>query len=155
MAVKSNITRENGNDDMDPWKSKKGQYNGKYLFKKPALMGVRLMIYLPQISMPHTKEDYDIERFWKLESLGIQGNDKLNTEKQNIKEFSSTSITYEDGKYVANFPWIEECHELPTNKMIARARTHRVVNRLNQEPNVFKIYGDIIKEQENVVSSKR
>ncbi|XP_071153391.1 uncharacterized protein [Mytilus edulis] len=96
----------------------------------------------------HTKEDYDIERFWKLESLGIQGNDKLNTEKQNIKEFSSTSITYEDGKYVANFPWIEECHELPTNKMIARARTHRVVNRLNQEPNLFKIYGDIIKEQE-------
>ncbi|XP_063408175.1 uncharacterized protein LOC134691539 [Mytilus trossulus] len=32
--------------------------------------------------------------------------------------------------------------------MIARARTHRVVNRLNQEPNLFKIYGDIIKEQE-------
>ncbi|VDI23051.1 Hypothetical predicted protein [Mytilus galloprovincialis] len=96
----------------------------------------------------HTKEDYDIERFWKLESLGIQENDKLNTEKQNIKEFSSTSITYENGKYVAKLPWIEECPELPTNEMIARARTHRVVNRLNQEPNLFKIYGDIIKEQE-------
>ncbi|XP_063406477.1 uncharacterized protein LOC134690407 [Mytilus trossulus] len=95
----------------------------------------------------HTKKDYDIERFWKLESLGIQENDKLNTEKQNIKEFSSTSITYEDGKYVAKLPWIEECYELPTKEMIARARTHRVVNRLNQEPNLFKIYGYIIKEK--------
>ncbi|VDI78048.1 Hypothetical predicted protein [Mytilus galloprovincialis] len=77
-----------------------------------------------------------------------QKNDKLNTEKQNIKEFSSTSITYEDGKYVAKLSWIDECPELPTNEMIARARTHRVVNRLNQEPKLFKIYGNIIKEQE-------
>ncbi|CAC5371375.1 unnamed protein product [Mytilus coruscus] len=46
----------------------------------------------------HTKEYYDIERFWKSESRGIQENDKLNTEKQNIKQFSPTSITYEDGK---------------------------------------------------------
>ncbi|XP_063420781.1 uncharacterized protein LOC134705998 [Mytilus trossulus] len=105
--------------------------------------------HMMHILSSHTKEDYDIERFRKLESLRIQENDKLNTEKQNIKEFSSTSIAYEDGKYVAQLPWIEECPELPTNEMIARARTHRVVNRLNQESNLFKRYhGYIIKEQE-------
>ncbi|VDI59823.1 Hypothetical predicted protein [Mytilus galloprovincialis] len=51
----------------------------------------------------------------------------------------STLQNFHGLKNVLNYRQIE---------MIARARTHRVVNRLNQEPNLFKIYGDIIKEQE-------
>ncbi|VDH99281.1 Hypothetical predicted protein [Mytilus galloprovincialis] len=126
ITVKSNITRENGNDDWTLGNLRKA---------------IQREISIQEAST-NGRETYDIPTASFHAGIGKKNGN------YNIKEFSSTSITYEDGKYVAKLPWIEECPELPTNEMIARARTHRVVNRLNQEPNLFKIYGDIIKEQE-------
>ncbi|VDI39016.1 Hypothetical predicted protein [Mytilus galloprovincialis] len=43
----------------------------------------------------------------------------------------------------------QEHPELPSNEMIARKRAYNVINRLAKEPEMLKIYGNIINDQEN------
>ncbi|VDI30698.1 Hypothetical predicted protein [Mytilus galloprovincialis] len=79
-AIKDDIVRGDGPTAMS---SKIG-----YLLSGPlTCTRVQRDSHMMHILSSHTKEDYDIERFWKLKSLGIQENDKLNTENRTSKNF--------------------------------------------------------------------
>ena len=64
---------------------------------------------LPSTSMmnimtSHSAEEVDLERFWKVESLGIEV-EPDQTHDSYSAEYQSASITFQDGKYFAKLPW--------------------------------------------------
>ncbi|VDI22616.1 Hypothetical predicted protein [Mytilus galloprovincialis] len=63
--------------------------------------------------------------------------------------YQENNIHLKDNRYIAKFPWKQKHPELPSNEMIARKRTYNVINRLAKEPEMLKIYGNIINDQEN------
>ncbi|VDI18676.1 Hypothetical predicted protein [Mytilus galloprovincialis] len=63
--------------------------------------------------------------------------------------YQENNIRLKDNRYIAKFPWKQEHLKLPSNEMIARKRIHNVINRLDKEPEMLKIYGNIITDQEN------
>ncbi|VDI52456.1 Hypothetical predicted protein [Mytilus galloprovincialis] len=71
------------------------------------------------LEMVRLLETCDLEKFWKLESLGIDEKE-VDTQLIDVMEtFAESSITKQNGKYVSKLPWKENCPEfLPTNKEI-------------------------------------
>ncbi|XP_063400011.1 uncharacterized protein LOC134684639 [Mytilus trossulus] len=95
-----------------------------------------------------TKE-CDLEKFWKLETLGIEQIDEKETGIKELREvYEKTCISYHDNRYFATLPWKEEHPPLPMNKEIAHRRTENVITRLKKEPHLLQQYGKIIGEQE-------
>ena len=66
----------------------------------------------------------DLEKFWKLETLGIEQIDEKVTGN---KEFREVYEKYHDNRYFAKLPWKEEHPPLPMNKEIAHRRTENVI----------------------------
>ncbi|XP_048745808.2 uncharacterized protein LOC125658566 [Ostrea edulis] len=93
--------------------------------------------------------EYDLERFWKLETLGISTEENDESMDAKIKHYQENNIYFRDNKYYAILPWKNEYPELPTNENIAKKRTANVVKRLTREPKMLEIYGDIIRDQES------
>ncbi|VDI78176.1 Hypothetical predicted protein [Mytilus galloprovincialis] len=95
------------------------------------------------------QETCDLEKFWKLESLGIDEKE-VDTQLIDVMEtFAESSITKQNGKYVSKLPWKENCPEfLPTNKEIVKRRTENVIRRISKDKEMFRMYGDIISDQE-------
>lgn len=94
----------------------------------------------------HDREEIKLERFWEIESLGI---DKNETADNNyLIDYQKSSISHRDGKYHAKLPWKDEHDTLPTNETVARRRTLSVVNRLRKDPDALQMYGEIIADQE-------
>jgi len=50
--------------------------------------------------------------------------------------------------YVARFPWKPDHSELPTKLTIAKQRTYQLVKHLSKNPDLLKVYPQIISEQE-------
>ncbi|XP_065941328.1 uncharacterized protein [Magallana gigas] len=77
----------------------------------------------------HKVEEVDLEKFWKIESMGIDD--------------------HKDGHYVAKIPWKENYPCLPTNYEIVKRRTENVIQRLAKDPKMLKLYSEIIQDQAN------
>ncbi|XP_060570474.1 uncharacterized protein LOC132728821 [Ruditapes philippinarum] len=107
--------------------------------------------------------DYDdLERFWKLESIGIlpaaeeKASDYLHNYQKNC-------ITFENDKYTASLPWKPDHPNLPDNYNITLRRTQNTIRRLREDPPLLQKYDGIIKDQEkggfiekvNVLPSER
>ncbi|XP_060570545.1 uncharacterized protein LOC132728870 [Ruditapes philippinarum] len=92
-------------------------------------------------------DSFDIERFWKLESLGISQEEE-NPEATYLENYQRDSITYNNGRYTAKLPWKEDHATLPTNYDITKKRTENVIRRLRQDPSSLQTYGEIINDQE-------
>ncbi|XP_053388749.1 uncharacterized protein LOC123533693 [Mercenaria mercenaria] len=88
----------------------------------------------------------DIEKFWKLESIGISPEDDRDDCK--LETYQQNSIKFIDGKYEAKLPWKEDHAPLPTNLEVTKKRTESLVRRLRREPNIFQKYSEIIQDQE-------
>ena len=94
-------------------------------------------------------EECDLEKFWKLETLGIERIDEKETGNKELREvYEKTCISFHDNRYFATLPWKEEHPPLPMNKEIAHRRTENVIKRLKKEPHLLQKYGEIIGEQE-------
>ena len=90
------------------------------------------------ILVHHNTEETDLEKFWKLESLGVDAKDQSEIKTaEAIENYMESSITMKTGKYVAQLPWKENAPELPTNKETAKQRTKSVINRLTKNPEIF------------------
>lgn len=115
----------------------------------PAKGNNNMSTSMMNILVCHKEEEIDLEKFWKLESLGIdtkeQNDPKLN---DIIEDYMDNSVIKQDEKYVAKLPWKEDSPELPTNKETAKRRTESVIRRLEKDPEIFRKYGEIIAEQE-------
>ncbi|XP_053373003.1 uncharacterized protein LOC128546473 [Mercenaria mercenaria] len=90
----------------------------------------------------------DLERFWRLESLGISENEENKSTTTYQEDYLRDSISYSNGHYSAKLPWKDDHETLPTNYDITRKRTENVIKRLGQDPQILQKYGDIIKDQE-------
>jgi hypothetical protein len=96
----------------------------------------------------HNIEEFDVERFWTVESLGIES--PSCKEKNPSLEYQNTSITREeDAGYVAAFPWKTEHPPLPSNFNVCERRTRSLARRLAKSPPLLETYGNIIDDQEN------
>ncbi|XP_053374153.1 uncharacterized protein LOC123529978 [Mercenaria mercenaria] len=95
----------------------------------------------------HVQEEVNLERFWEVESLGVEQKSVHQGYEEYIKQYQNTGISYENGKYIAKLPWKENHPILPSNELISRRRTVSVVNRLRKEPELFQKYREILSEQ--------
>ncbi|XP_063442540.1 uncharacterized protein LOC134722839 [Mytilus trossulus] len=102
------------------------------------------------ILTPHRLEECEIHKFWEIESIGTETDSevKAKTDLQEMTTYQENNIHLKDNRYIAKFPWKQEHPELPSNEMIARKRAYNVINRLAKEPEMLKIYGNIINDQE-------
>ena len=100
------------------------------------------------VIVSHKTEELNLEKFWEIESLGVE--DKTaNTENDEFqKMYEETAISYNNNRYIAKLPWKAEHPPLPTNKAVAFRRTESVIKRLRKEPKLLLKYGEIIDEQE-------
>ena len=91
-----------------------------------------------------TQREFNLERFWDLESVGVIPVDNLSDNV--LDQYTSSCVTRDlDGAYVARFPWKLD---QPSNFTIAKQRTRQLVKRLSKTPDLLKIYHQIISEQE-------
>ncbi|VDI82395.1 Hypothetical predicted protein, partial [Mytilus galloprovincialis] len=97
----------------------------------------------------HKQEECDLEKFWKLESLGIDAKEQNDPDlAESIENYLQTPITKKNDNYITKLPWRENAPELPTNEDIAKRRTESVIRRLKKDPEMFRKYGEIITDQE-------
>ncbi|MES9974415.1 MAG: DUF1759 domain-containing protein [Candidatus Thiodiazotropha sp.] len=100
------------------------------------------------IMTAHSVEEVDLEKFWKVESLGIEKTEPEQSQKSYLQEYQNSCISFKDGKYYAKLPWRDNHSVLPTNEEVAKRRTQQVIQRLKRDPALLQVYGDIISEQE-------
>ncbi|XP_065911194.1 uncharacterized protein [Dysidea avara] len=100
-----------------------------YLLSGPTHQGhpYSMATNVSMIATP-TQGDFDLERFWTLESIGI------------------SQAT--DGAYVARFPWRTHHPPLPSNYTVAERRTRQLAKRLATQPKLLQLYHQIIADQE-------
>lgn len=96
----------------------------------------------------HTQEEYNLEKIWEIESLGVTANNKSIENSDWMKTYQQTSISLNDQKYYAKLPWKNEHKPLPSNYVVAKKRTESVIRRHAKEPALLRKYGEIIAEQE-------
>jgi len=98
-------------------------------------------------SLPDTTS-FDMGRFWKLESKGINQKPTETDERSILEEYQEKNVSFKDKHYVAKLPWTKEKTSLPTNINIAKRRTESTMSRLFKDKHLLKRYEDIIAEQE-------
>ena len=86
--------------------------------------------------------DNTLRSFWELESLGIKevANDPV------CDQFAST-LQVKNGRYEVSLPWREYHDDLQDNYSLSRRRLHRLLKRLQQNPEILREYDSIIREQ--------
>ena len=85
--------------------------------------------------------DYEMKKFWELESLGIQ------PEETSVYEEFTNTIAYKDGRYEVRLPWKHSHPLLPDNYKASLQRFHSLYNRLKQTPKILEEYDNVIKDQ--------
>ena len=100
------------------------------------------------VLIQHRQEECELERFWKLESMGVSADEMTTKKDQDYYQTYESSINYENGHYVAKLPWKDDFAELPTNYEITKLRTENLINRLRKDPGKLQVYGQIIADQE-------
>ena len=58
---------------------------------------------------------YDLECFWKLETLGIQSEKDDESSSEYLTTYQINCIVFKDGRYLAQLPWKRDDSELPDN----------------------------------------
>ena len=90
--------------------------------------------------------EFDMEKFWKLEHVGIEEECEINMENPTADNFENT-IRFVNGRYFVSWPWKEDATDLPENYELAYGRLKSLLNRVKKTPEVLKQYDDIIQEQ--------
>lgn len=143
--VQDKVIRAPRNHGPTAVKSKLG-----YLLSGPVMRSkVRSENYnVLHIITSHANEEIDLEKFWKLESIGINSKETEITDQAFLQEYQEKQITMINGKYEACLPWKDDHMELPSNYSIAKKRTEATIQRLEKEPKLLQKYGEIIADQE-------
>ena len=82
-----------------------------------------------------------LERFWNLESLGI------NIEEESVYDKFGESIRFNGTRYVVELPWREQRVIIADNYKNSLNRLMSLFNRLSQKEEVMREYDSIMKEQ--------
>ena len=96
-----------------------------------------------------SSDEYDLQQFWSLESLGITPTTD-DTHKHFLEQYQQSSIRRDSNdSYIAGFPWKPEHPPLPSNYTMCERRTRSMAHRLKHTPELLKAYGNIITEYES------
>ena len=82
-----------------------------------------------------------LEKFWKLDTLGID----LNENDVHAKFLED--LKFDGVRYEAKLPWKNTHELLPDNYQLSVKHLNSLISRLKREPEVFKAYNDIINDQ--------
>ena len=103
---------------------------------------------LLQMASTVMSEEPNLEKFWSIESVGIDAI-KQAVNSTFLRTYQQSSITQTpEGMYVARFPWKEDKPFLPSNITIFKKQTTTLLQKLKQTPDLLNIYDNIIKDQE-------
>jgi hypothetical protein len=94
----------------------------------------------------HQQEEFDLERFWNLDAVGVRTNAEDNV-PDFLQYYQDTSITMEDSRYSDKLPWRPDHPPLPWNEEITKQRTLSTVRKLATDPDKLRMYNNIILEQ--------
>ena len=83
----------------------------------------------------------NLKKFWFLEFLGIR--------PQSVHEDFLEKITFQGNHYKVHLPWKATHPTLPNNYGLSCKRLKGLLNRLCKEPEVFKEYDSVIRDQMN------
>jgi hypothetical protein len=121
-----------------------------YLLSRPMSnsTGYTTSVSMLNILIQHKNEEYDLERFWKLESMGVTTDEYTNINNDFSETYETTSIRYKDYHYSAKLPWKEDFPKLLSNFYVTKRRTENMINRLSKESEMLKLCGNIIADQE-------
>ncbi|VBB29784.1 unnamed protein product [Acanthocheilonema viteae] len=95
---------------------------------------------------PMKKESLDIDRFWKLELIGIQEHSLLHDQDQVLKKFKDT-ITKANGRYQVAWPWNETNIKLNNNLGLCFGRLKSLIDKLQSNETLLLKYDEIICDQ--------
>ena len=150
--VEDNIIRGNGPTAMQ---SKLGYFLSGPLHDSRSLVNAANILH---VMTAHKQEEYDLERFWTMESTGISPTITGDADKDFLQNYQRSCITREcDGGYSAKFPWKDDHPPLPCSFYTCDRRTRSLAESflLGQTPHLLKTYGEIISDQENRVFIER
>lgn len=128
----------------------------KDLFVLPTIFGLTLMGKTKQFSnkinsffiSADEKETFDIQSFWKLESLGIiDSNESLSLDDLNAINLFHDHLKFNDGRYETSLLWKENKSKLNNNFVNAKGRFLSLKNKLKCKKWVLEEYNNIIEEQ--------
>ena len=80
-----------------------------------------------------SSDEYDLQRFWSLESLGIAPPTENDPHKQFLEQYQQSFISRDtNGSYIAGFPWKPEHPPLQSNYTVCEKRTRSMARRFKQ-----------------------
>ena len=89
-----------------------------------------------------------LQRFWEVDTSGIEQAPLLNTEDKLVLDMAQESIKYHDCSYEIGVPWKDKStgHGFPINLEMAEKRLHNLEKKLFKEPEVAQEYSKIINQ---------
>ncbi|VDI26440.1 Hypothetical predicted protein [Mytilus galloprovincialis] len=99
----------------------------------------------------HKQEECDLEKFWKLESLGIDAKEQNDPDlAESIENYLQTSITKKNDKYMLRNYHGERMRQnyRQMKTSLNAERKALFVSRLKKDPKMFRKYSEIITDQE-------
>lgn len=93
--------------------------------------------------------DFDVERFWDLESIGINVKETDSSSSTSLQDFKE-KVDYVHGRYEVALPWKGEAYkkELVNNVDIALKRLHKLHNKLDLDVELRHEYYEVFEEYE-------
>ena len=88
----------------------------------------------------------DIDKFWKLKTIGIIPPEKTKDD-DGVMEHLNNTIIQENGRYQVVWLWRNEHINLPENYELSYERLKSLHKRIVEVSNVLPEYGNIIKDQ--------
>ncbi|KAL3998738.1 Pao retrotransposon peptidase family protein [Acanthocheilonema viteae] len=87
----------------------------------------------------------ELEKFWKLEMIGIQEPPTADDDDEALKHFKET-IYKQHGRYHICWPWKDSKHKLSNNYGLCVGRLKNLITRL-QHKSILRLYDETIQDQ--------
>ena len=101
---------------------------------------------LMQIVTTTDTKEVNLHQLWSIEATGA---DSHEPSTNFLIYYHSSNISWlPDGTYKAKFPWKDDALHLPSNYHTCKRRTKHLLIRLRQNPQLLKLYDNIIADQE-------
>ena len=105
-----------------------------------------VQMLLTRSSMPPT--NFDLERFWRLEEIGIKDPPEECDDEIALKQFNETiQFDSEENRYVVKWPWKSAGPTVPDNFALSFGRLKSLVARMKDTPAVIEKYKSTIDDQ--------
>jgi hypothetical protein len=116
-------------------------------YSKQSPWSVPVDHHMLTLDFPDQQTDLpDLERFWRLEDIGVVDKPGLCDDEVALASFNR-SIAFDNGRYSVKFPFKSEVPEVPENKALALSRLHSTYRRLEANPELLSAYDQILVDQ--------